>query len=254
MRIYESSRIGHNDAMSPLTFANQPLQGLSSMATKALLHDLTQAFTAHSGMAVKVESTGGVDAAKRVAAGEAIDLVLIASDAIDRLMAAQQVLPNSRVDWVQSDIAMAVRDGDPAPAIHDEASLKAAVAAARSLGYSTGPSGAYLEQLFERWGLTEVVRAKLVVPPPGVPVGALIAQGEVALGFQQRSELVNLPGLQVLGDLPSDVAYTTTFSSALGLHLAQDPQRLAAVQAWQTFLASEATASAKQRHGMRALA
>lgn len=220
------------------------------MATKALLHDLCTEAGEIGGWSLSVESIGGVDAAKRVAAGEVVDLVLLASDAIDRLMAAGQVMPQSRGDWVLSSVAMAVPAAAPRPDIHNEATLQAAVAAAASVGYSTGPSGAYLEQLFARWGMSDAVKAKLVVPPPGTPVGALIASGQVALGFQQRSELVHLQGITLLGDLPSDVAYTTIFSSALGASLAQDPQRLAAARAWQQHLMSAATEAAKRRHGM----
>ncbi|MEY2781376.1 MAG: hypothetical protein RL307_1080 [Pseudomonadota bacterium] len=239
--------------MSNLKFADQPLRALSSMATKALLKDLCAEFVQQSGMALELESTGGVDAAKRVAAGEPVDLVLLASDAIDRLMNAGQVLAQSRGDWVLSSIAMAVPSDQPTPDIHDEASLRVAVQRATRIAYSTGPSGNYLELLFERWGLTAEVKAKLVVPPPGVPVGSLIASGEVTLGFQQRSELVSLKGIHLLGDLPADVAHTTIFSSALGLHLSQSPERQQAVRQWQTFLMSDATAQVKLRHGMRAL-
>lgn len=239
--------------MSTLTFADRPLRALSSMATKALLNDLCEDFVRQHGFALDLESTGGVDAAKRVASGEEVDLVLLASDAIERLMAAGQVMAHSRGDWVLSSIAMAVPSGHAHPDIRDEASLRAAVQQASRIGYSTGPSGNYLEQLFERWGLAGEVKAKLVVPAPGVPVGKLIANAEVTLGFQQRSELVNLKGIDLLGDLPTDVAYTTVFSSALGLHLGQSPERLAAVRQWQSFLTSDATAQAKLRHGMRPL-
>ena len=239
--------------MSTLKFAEQPLRALSSMATKALLQDLCDEFVQQNGIALNLESTGGVDAAKRVAAGEAVDLVLLASDAIDRLLSAGQVLAQSRGDWVLSSIAMAVPSDHPAPDIHDQASLRAAVEQAARIAYSTGPSGSYLEQLFERWGLAAEVKAKLVIPPPGVPVGSLIASGEATLGFQQRSELVNLKGINVLGDLPADVAHTTIFSSALGLHLSQLPERQQAVRQWQAFLMSDATAQVKLRHGMRPL-
>jgi molybdate transport system substrate-binding protein len=146
---------------------------------------------------------------------------------------------------------MAIPSGHARPHIHDEASLRLAVQQAQRIGYSTGPSGAYLEQLFERWGLSAEVKAKLAVPAPGVPVGRLIASGEVSLGFQQRSELINLKGIDLLGDLPADVAHTTIFSSALGLTLSQDPDRLEATRQWQSFLMSDATAQVKLSHGMR---
>jgi molybdate transport system substrate-binding protein len=225
------------------------LRGISSMATKAILADLVKVYQTQSGVTVSIESVGGVDAAKRVQAGEAFDAVLLASDAIDRLMASGHVQTGSRCDWVTSPVAVAVKSGTPHPEIGSEASLKAAVLAAPTLSYSTGPSGVYLEKLFERWGIAEQVKPRIVVPPPGTPVGALVAQGQVALGFQQLSELISVPGLDVLGQLPNEVAYITTFSSGIPSTLT-DPSRVRAVQHFLHFLASADVEPVKQTQGM----
>ena len=139
------------------------------MATKALLADLTQAYTAQTGVSVQMESVGGVDAAKRVQAGEAFDMVLLASDAIERLIASGHVQIGSRHDWVRSPVAVAVQAGAPRPDLSNEAAVKAAVLASPTLSYSTGPSGVYLEKLFERWCIADEVKARIVVPPPGTP-------------------------------------------------------------------------------------
>jgi ABC-type molybdate transport system substrate-binding protein len=124
------------------------LTGISSMATRAVLAELAAGFEVATGTKVVIESVGGVDAAKRVAAGEAFDLVLLASDALDKLMAAQHVLPG-RVDYVHSPVAIAVPAGQPVPDVGSEAALRAAVEAAACIGYSTGPSGQHLMRLFE---------------------------------------------------------------------------------------------------------
>ena len=220
------------------------------MATKAVLAELTAQFQAASGVSVEVVSVGGVDAAKRVQAGEAFDAVLLASDAVQRLIDGGHLLGDSRCDWVDSPVAVAVAAGVPQPAIASEADLRAAVMAAPTLSYSTGPSGVYLEQLFQRWGVLETLRPRIVVPPPGTPVGTLVAQGQAALGFQQLSELMALPGLSVLGCLPAEVAYITTFSAGVPTAVAQDAARLARVRAFLHFLTSAGTLDTKRRHGM----
>ena len=164
-----------------------PLAVISSMATKALLTELVAEFQRlHPGRAVALESVGGVDAARRVAAGEALDAVVLGSDAIDQLIASGHVRAGSRVDIVRSGVAIAVRAGAPRPDTGSEAALKAAVLAARSVGYSTGPSGVALARLFERWGIADQVRAKLVTPPPGTPVGALIAIGVARILYKKN--------------------------------------------------------------------
>lgn len=226
-----------------------PLQAISSMATRLLLADLVRDYHDQTGVEWRVESVGGVDAARRVQAGEAFDAVLLAADAIERLIASGQVQAGSRVDWVRSPVALAVRAGAPLPDVGSEAALREAVCAARSLGVSTGPSGTALLQLFERWGVLDALRPRLVTPPPGVPVGSLVANGTVELGFQQLSELLTLPGIALLGPLPPACAIETVFSAGLCTASTQ-PE---AVRAWFDFLRSPASADCKRRHGMAPL-
>lgn len=152
-----------------------PLKGISSMATRLVLADLVDAFAQRSGDRADIESVGGVDAAKRVQAGEAFDVVILASDAIDKLIAGGHLQAGSRVDLVRSGVAAAVRAGAPVPDISSEDALRQAVLAARTLSYSTGPSGVALQKLFERWGIAEQIAPRIVQAPPGVPVGALVA-------------------------------------------------------------------------------
>ena len=219
---------------------------ISSMATKQLLADLVDQFQQGSPHRVSVESVGGVDAAKRVQASEAFDAVVLASNAIEQLLSAGKLVAGSRVDLVTSGVAVAVRSGAPRPDIGSEEAIKRAVLAARSLGYSTGPSGVQLARLFERWGIADVIKSRIVQAPPGVPVGSLVADGQIELGFQQLSELMNLAGIDVLGPLPPAIQIVTTFSAGLAATSTQ-PE---AVRALLAFMASPAAAAAKRANGM----
>jgi molybdate transport system substrate-binding protein len=227
--------------------SGQPvLKGLSSMATRQLLVELLALYAAQGGCALQLESVGGVDAAKRVLAGEAFDVLILASDAIDKLVAAGQLDATSKVNLADSGVALAVRAGASKPDIGSEQAVRAAVLAARSIGYSTGPSGVALARLFEQWGLGEQLAGRVVQAPPGVPVGSLVASGEVELGFQQLSELIHQEGIALLGSLPEAIQITTTFSAAIARASAHQP----AAQALLQFLASPAAAAAKLRQGM----
>ena len=226
-----------------------PIRIISSMATKALLVDLARLYEAHApAYALQIEPVGGVDAAKRVHAGEAFDCVVLASNAIDTLMQAGKLVPGSRVDLVHSSVAVAVPAGAPCPDISTEEALKQAVLQASRIGYSTGPSGTELLKQFERWGMAEQVQDKLVQAQPGIPVGALLAQGQVNLGFQQLSEMMGVVGITVLGVLPEAVQVTTTFSGGVAATCVQ-PQT---VQDLLKFWAAQATAPTKLSHGMQA--
>jgi molybdate transport system substrate-binding protein len=219
---------------------------ISSMATRAVFVSLARAFESRSRIEVTIESVGGVDAKKRVLGGEVFDVVALASDAIDELVAAGRLRSGSRVDLMQSGVAVAVRTGAPRPRVDSEEALERAVLAARSIGYSTGPSGVYLARLFERWGVTETVRERIVTPPPGVPVGALIASGEVELGFQQLSELMHVEGVDVLGPLPASIQIFTTFSAGI----AMGSNHADAARALLDFMASPVSADLKWQNGM----
>ncbi|KQP13800.1 molybdenum ABC transporter substrate-binding protein [Pseudorhodoferax sp. Leaf267] len=216
------------------------------MATKQVLAELVAQYRQDQAVDIAVESVGGVDAAKRVQAGEAFDLVVLAQDAIDKLVAAGRIVDGSRVDIVRSGVAVAVRAGAPRPDIGSEDALKASLLAARTLSYSTGPSGVQLLKLFERWGIADTLKERIVQAPPGVPVGSLVAKGEAEIGFQQLAELIHLPGIDLLGPLPDAVQITTVFSGGV----ASASQQGEAARALLAFLASPAAAAAKQRQGM----
>lgn len=224
----------------------RPLSGISSMATKQLLTELTRAYEERSGEQVQMESVGGVDAARRLMNDEPFDLVVLASDAIDKLAVAGKVKPGSRVDLVRSGVAVAVRAGAPAPDLSTEEAVRHAVLAARTLSYSTGPSGVALAALFERWGIAGQLQDRIVTAPPGVPVGLLVARGEVELGFQQLSELLHVDGITLAGSLPPEIQINTIFSAAVCARAAR-PEAASRLIA---FMGSAQAADAKRRQGM----
>ena len=219
------------------------------MATKDVLKTLAQDFQKLQSLPVSVEAIGGVDVNRRVRAGEAFDLVVLAANAIDQLISEGHLRAASRVDFVTSGIVAAVKTGSRLFDISSEQALKEAILAANTVSYSTGPSGAYLEKLFAKWGIAEQIKSRLVVAPPGVPVGGLLAKGEAELGFQQLSELITLPGITLLGPLPPELQLITTFSAGI----AKTGSYPAAATHFLEYIVSTATAPAKERAGMKAV-
>ena len=224
-----------------------PLRLVSSMATREVLAAIADRYRRASGQAVEAEAAGGVDVARRVAQSEPFDVVVLAANVVDRLI-AEGHLRGPRIDVVRSGIAVAVRAGAAHPDVSSEAAVRTAVEQAPPVSYSTGPSGTYLEQLFARWGILEALRPRIVVPPPGVPVGTLVADGRAALGFQQHSELRSLPGIDVLGALPDEIQQLTVFSGAIS----DATQHVEDARALLMYLARPEHAELKREMGMDA--
>jgi len=197
-----------------MTFAAE-LKVLSTQATEDTYRELVPQFEKATGHKVATIFTGTLDAQKRLAAGENYDMIIMASPAIDAQIKAGKVVSGSRVDLAKSGVGAAVPKGAPKPDISTTEALKKTLLAAKSIGYSTGPSGVYMISLFEKLGLMDQVKPKLKQTPTGVFVGTIIANREVEVGFQQVSEVGNFPGVDYVGPLPADVQQMTVFSSGI---------------------------------------
>lgn len=221
--------------------------GISSMATRQILAECSGAYQQKAGRSVAIESVGGVDAARRVRAREKFDIVVLADDAMRKLEEDGFLKPGTRAAFAESAIAVAVRGGATRPDLSDEAATKAAVLSARSVGYSTGPSGTHVLKLLEKWGADRSNTVRVVQAPPGVPVGTLLARGDVELGFQQLSEFLDVPGIDVVGSLPREIQSLTRFSCGV---CALTSNEAAALDFVRYLTSTEADASIR-RHGMQ---
>ena len=224
------------------------------MATRHVLADLLAASAAAGLPTVELESVGGVDAAARVAAGEPFDLVFLADDALRRLADDGHVDAASLTPFLLSQVATAVPAEDSigsrpdGAAFPDAEGVRAALRDASRIGYSTGPSGTALMRIIDGWGMTGELDGRLVQARPGIPVGTLLADGEIDLAFQQLSELVGLPGIRVLGTLPADCAIDTVFSGAASTASGEPVSARRILR----FLASDATVAICTDHSFAA--
>lgn len=226
------------------------LRVLTSMATKGLVAELAQLLAlappgAGSLPELEVESAGGVVVADRIRAGERADLAVLAEESLSALAADGLVRPPV-VRLFTSEVAIAVAENAAEPDVTSAESLRSALVAADSIGYSTGPSGQSFVALLDAWGVKEELAARLVRAPAGTPVASLITQGRVSLGVQQRSELEGTAGVRVVGPLPAGVEIRTVFAGAV-LAASTDPEAAAAVL---DRLADPALSPVARRHGM----
>jgi molybdate transport system substrate-binding protein len=188
---------------------------LSSNAIKEAYLEFIPAFERTSEHKVTTTWAGTNDIMKRIQAGETYDLVIMAGTSLDELIKQGKIVAGSRTDLARSGIGVAVRSGAPRPDIASGDALKRALLAAKSVAYSSGPSGVYLIGLFQRMGIAEELKPKIKQTSPGTPVGTLIARGEAEIGFQQVSELLPIAGIDYLGPLPPDIQHVTIFSGGI---------------------------------------
>ena len=182
----------------------------------------------------------------RLARGEPVDVLIMVGGALDELIRTGKVVRESRRELANSGIGMAVRAGTPRPSIGSVEDLKQALMNAKSIAYSDSASGVYLSgELFPRLGLSGALRDKARMIP-GEPVGAVIARGDAELGFQQISELLPIPGIELVGPLPPEVQKITPFAAGIAA-VARQPQ---VGRELIDFLSSAAAAPAIRRAGM----
>src|SRR5260370_36348637 len=219
---------------------------VSTQATQEAYLELVAQFEKASGHKVKTFFTGTLNVQKRLAEGEAYDLIIMAGPAIDEQIKLGKAVAGSRVDFAKSGVGLAVRKGAAKPDIGSADALKKTLLAVKSIGYSTGPSGLYMLSVFEKLGIAGEVKGKLKQTPPGVFVGTLIASGEHEIGFQQISELVHFAGIDYVGPLPGELRRMTVFSA--GIHAAA--KQADAAKALVKFITAPAAAPVIRKHGL----
>ena len=216
------------------------------MATRQVLADLAEAYEQQTGVRVAITSMGGVEAARLIRAGESTDLIVLALNAMEQLEAEGHIVSGMRAGFARSGIAMAVRSGAPQPSVIDEESVKQALLQAGRICYSTGPSGDHLKRLLQQWGIGALIAERLLQAAPGVPVGTMLSRGDADLGFQQLSELLHVPGIEIVGPLPPEIQAVTVFTAGV----ANTSSHQEEVRALIAYLTSPEAEAAKRQYGL----
>lgn len=237
-------------AAGALLFANlaqaAEIKVLSTQATEESYKELIPEFEKASGHKVTTVFTGTLDANKRLAAGETYDMIIMSAPSIEEHTKSGKLTAGSRVDLAKSGVAVAVPKGAAKPDISTTDAVKKTLLSAKSIGYSTGPSGNYFLSLIEKLGIAGDVKPKLKQTPTGVFVGTIIASREVEIGVQQVSELSHFPGIDYVGPLPEDIQSYTMFSSGI----IAGAKEAEAAKTLVKFITSPAAAGAYKKRGM----
>ena len=221
---------------------------LSSLATREAYLELVPQFEAAGGHKVETTWAGTVNIMKRMADGEVFDLVISSSSSIKDLTEQKKIVAGSATNLSKTGIGIGVRKGAPKPDVSMTEAFRRTMLNVKSVGLSTGPSGVYLEKLFERLGIADAVKPKIKQIPSGGTVAPLVASGEAEIGFQQISEIAHAEGIDYVGPLPPDLQLISVFTA--GIHTgAEHPTE---ARALVKFLTAPAGLAVMKKHGLEA--
>ena len=194
---------------------------LSTTAMKTTLDWLSSQFERASGRKLVASYAPSTQIAKRVAEGEAADVVIVTGPGIDELIKQGRIVAGSRVDIARSPIGVAVRAGARQPDISSVENFKRALLAAKSIAMSNpmggGASGIHLWSVFEKLGLAPALKAKTRFGPGGPAglIGLYLLRGEAEIGLQQMPELMAVPGIDIVGPVPGELQSISVFAAGI---------------------------------------
>ena len=222
------------------------LRVLSTLAVMGAMRELAGLYETQSGIAIDADFAPTVALLERLRAREPADIAILTAQGIDDLTDEGVMRPGIRTDVALSFVGIAVKAGAPKPDISSVTAFRTTLMSARSVAYSKiGASGIFFASLLERMGIADAINTKAVIVPSGF-TAERVASGEVELAVQQVSELMVVPGIEVVGPLPAEIQTVATFSAGL---LAGSGQGEAA-EAFLRFLASPGIARVLRRAGL----
>lgn len=224
---------------------------LTTGAYRQVAAALIPQYEAQSGNKVMIDSDTAGGIIRRIEAGELFDLVVLTSQAIGDLVTEGKLASEGATDLAKVGVGVAVRSGAPHPDFGNAEAFKQMLLKAKSIAYidpkSGGSSGIYLSGLIERMGLTKTLRRRTVLVKGGL-VADKVASGEAEIGLQQISELLAVPGVDMIGPLPKEIQNYTVYGAGISLK-ATEPE---AAKALLTVFTGPAAAPVLQARGMQA--
>jgi molybdate transport system substrate-binding protein len=189
------------------------LKILSGGAMRPLLAEAMPLFERAHGVKAEVRFALTSVLAKEIGEGVPFDIALLPRPELDVLAASCAIAPGTQTDIARSTVGLAVRQGAPKPDVATVEALKRTLLAARTIGYSDGPSGAYVADLLQRLGIAEETRPKIRLTSR--PVAELVAAGEAEVGMQQIVAILPVQGAELVGPLPSELQNVIVYAAGI---------------------------------------
>ena len=219
---------------------------ICTTAPKEAMIEIVPLYERASGHKVSISFGSGPIVLEKVRAGATGDLFIGPDEFADPLTKEGKLVAGSRIEFAVSGAGVAVRASAPKPDVSTPEKFKGAMLAAKTVSHSAGASGLHIARMFERLGIAAEIKAKLVAPKPGEPVGKVVARGDAEIGIQQLIELLPVEGIVILGPLPGDLQRNIPYGTS---ELPGIKQRDAA-KTFVSFLRSPEAAAILKKKGM----
>ena len=229
--------------------ANAPIRVLSSNGVKAVIDDVRPEIERAMGRPLEIEFSTAASLKSRIEKGEAFEATILTPTLLDELVKQGHIAGDSVVNLARSGVGVAVREGAATPDVSTPDALKTTLLNAKSVAFTAeGQSRQTIEEAFNRLGIADAMRPKVMLTGPmGGP--AAVAKGEAELAMTLISEILPVPGVQLVGPLPADLQNYVSFAAARSAH-AKDP---GAADALLRQLSGPTMSAALEEHGMEAV-
>jgi molybdate transport system substrate-binding protein len=218
---------------------------MASVAFKVPYLEMLPEFERVTGYRIETLWLPTVEIMSRLKGGEIVDLVALSASGIDELINLGKLKMDSRTEYLRSGIGVGIQKGATRPDLSTVDAFKHTLLSAKSIAYSTGPSGVYLALLLEKLGIAQTLQPKIKIIQ-GELVGAVIERGDAEIGFQQIPEILSVPRIDYVGPLPDEIQQITTF--VFGTHM--QASNISAINAWVAELRSARAIRYVKQYGL----
>ena len=210
----------------------------STIGIKSVLEELIPKFEKASGHTLNVTWSTAALLTKKVESGEQADALVLIKNNVESLLKEGKIVPGTETLFGRANFAVGVKAGTPKPDISTPEAFKQSLLSTKGLSYSNpasgGASGVYIAKQIEKMGITEQLKGKTKFPPSGGFSGTLLISGDADMAIQSKPELLSVPGVEVVGPLPGDMAFTVVYAAGVQTGAAQAD----AAKAFVSFLKS----------------
>jgi molybdate transport system substrate-binding protein len=217
----------------------------AGMGVVSAVRDLAPAFEKMTGHKVIVVFDPTPVMNQKINAGEPADIAAVQPSQVDELIKQGKMVAGTHTNFAQAGVGVAVKAGAPKPDIGTVDAFKAAMLAAKSIGYSRGGSGLIAAHVMEKLGIADALKARTQFID-GRPVAEDVAKGLVEIGLQQINVIIPVEGADYVGPLPKELQDTVKFAGGV-LTVSKEPE---VARAFLRFIASPEAAPLIRKSAM----